>query len=70
MTTMTLTLEIAPELEQVLRASAERAGLAPDRYVLDLLQERLAPSNGGPTGLPDAEAALLERINEGLPPAT
>jgi hypothetical protein len=67
---MTLTLEISPELEEALRASAERAGLAPDRYVLDLLRERLTPANGGPTGLPAAEAALLERINEALPEAT
>jgi hypothetical protein len=68
---MTLTLEISPELEQALRASAERAGLPPDRYVLDLLQERLSPINGGrTTGLPAAEATLLERINEGLPEGT
>jgi hypothetical protein len=67
---MTLTLELSPELEEVLRANAERAGLPPDRYVLDLLQERLAPTNGGPTGVPRAEAELLERINEGLTEAT
>jgi hypothetical protein len=36
---MTLTLEIGPDLEQALRASAERAGLEPGRYVLDLLNE-------------------------------
>lgn len=64
---MTLTLEIGPELEAALRATAERLGLAPDRYVLDLLRERLIPTNGGPAGLTAAEAALLERINEGLP---
>lgn len=67
---MTITLEISPELEQALRATAERAGLAPERYVLDLLRERLIPTNGGPTGLPAAEAALLERINDPLPEAT
>jgi hypothetical protein len=67
---MTLTLEISPELEEALRATAERAGLAPDRYVIDLLQERLTPANGGPAGLPQAEAELLARINEGLPEST
>jgi hypothetical protein len=67
---MTLTLEISPELEAALRERAERIGLAPDRYVIDLLQERLAPTNDGPTGLPAAEVALLERINEGLAEAT
>ena len=67
---MTLTLEIDPELETALRAMAADAGLPPDRYVLDLLHERLQPTDGGPKGLPPAEVVLLERINEGLPPAT
>ena len=66
---MTLTLEIGPELETALRVMAAGAGLPPDRYVLDLLQERLQSTNGG-KGLPHAEAVLLERINRGLPPAT
>jgi hypothetical protein len=43
-TPMTRTREISPELEKTLRTSAERAGLAPDRYVLDLLQSY--PSTG------------------------
>lgn len=67
---MPFTLELTPEMEEALRATAKRAGIAPDRYVLDLLQERLTPANGGPTGLPPAETRLLERINEGLPEAT
>lgn len=67
---MTLTLEIGAELERALRAMAAGAGLPPDRYVLDLLQERLTSPNGGPQSLPPAEAVLLERINEGLPLAT
>jgi hypothetical protein len=67
---MTLTLDIDPELETALRAMAADAGLPPDRYVLDLLHERIQPTNGGPKGLPQAEAVLLEQINEGLPPTT
>jgi hypothetical protein len=67
---MTLTLEIGPELEQALQATAIRTGLPPERYVLNLLQEQLIPVNGGPAGLPPAEAGLLERINEALPEAT
>src|SRR5947207_1310723 len=66
---MTLTLKIGPELEAALRATAERAGLAPDRYVLDLLRERISPPGGGQAGLPRPEAELLERISEGLPEA-
>jgi hypothetical protein len=67
---MTLKLEITPELEAELRETAERAGLPPDRYVLGLVQERLAPSSPGPTGLGSAQSALLERIGEGLPQET
>ena len=67
---MTLALEISSELEEALRTTAEGAGLALERYVLDLLRERLTPTDGGPTGLPRMEAELLEQINEGLPEAT
>src|SRR2546427_412913 len=67
---MTLTLEISPELEETLRAIAAREGLAPDRYVLDLLQERLARDRNVPPHLPRAQAELLQRINAGLPEAT
>jgi hypothetical protein len=63
---MTLTLEISPELAETLRAIAAREGVAPDRYVLDLLQERLDRDQH----LPRAEAELLQRINKGLPEAT
>ena len=38
--------------------------------MLDLLCERLTPAGEGPRGLPAAEAALLERINEALPETT
>jgi hypothetical protein len=67
---MTLTLEINPELEELLHAMAARAGLAPDRYVLRVLQERLTQDQVRPPDLPLEELALLERINEGLPEET
>lgn len=67
---MTFTLEVTPELEQGLRASAVRADLPPNRSVRDVLKERLSPANRGPAGLPRAEADLLERVNEGLPEGT
>jgi hypothetical protein len=67
---MTLTLEISPELAETLRAIAAREGVAPDQYVLDLLQERLDRDQNLPPHLPRAEAELLQRINEGLPEAT
>jgi hypothetical protein len=67
---MTLTLEINPELEELLRAMAARAGLPPDRYVLSVLQERLAQDQARPPDPARGERALLEKINEGLPDET
>ncbi len=67
---MTLTLEISPELEATLHAIAAREGVPPDRYVLDLLQERLMRDQTLPPHLPRAEAELLQQINEGLPEKT
>jgi hypothetical protein len=64
---MTLTLEIGPELEETLRRIAERAGLPPDRYVLDVLQERLERDQELPTHLSCEESRLLNQINQGLP---
>ena len=63
---MTLTLEITPDLEAVLRETAEREGVPPDRYVLNLLQERLHRNKTAPSRLPREEVRLLEKINEGL----
>jgi hypothetical protein len=68
---MTITLEIAPELEEVLRRSAQRAGLPPDGYVLKVLQERLLGGGGRlPPHLSPEETKLLQQINQGLPPET
>ena len=67
---MTITLEITPELEEVLRRSAQRAGLPPDDYVLKVLQERLGGEARLPPHLPREETELLQQINQGLPPET
>jgi len=67
---MTLALEISPELAERLHAIAAREGVAPDRYVLDVLQERLERERNLPPHLPRREAELLQRINEGLPETT
>jgi hypothetical protein len=40
---MTLTLHLPPELEQRLIQEAERQGLAPDAYTLQLLAKSLPP---------------------------
>jgi hypothetical protein len=67
---MTITLKITPELEEVLRRSAQRAGLPPDGYILKLLQERLGAGERLPPHLPDEETQLLQEISQGLPPET
>jgi hypothetical protein len=67
---MTITLEITPDLEELLRETAEREGLAPDRYVLNLLRQQLKRNQTTPPHLPREEAELLQKINQGLPEAT
>jgi hypothetical protein len=44
--------------------------VAPDRYVLDVLQERLERERNLPPHLPRRESELLQRINQGLPETT
>ena len=67
---MTITLEIAPEMEEVLRRSAESAGLPPGGYILKVLQERLDGEGRLPPHLSDEETRLLQQIGQGLPPKT
>jgi hypothetical protein len=69
---MLITLEIAPELEQQLRQEAARAGLAPDAYILQAVQERLMQMSHRHPSTPrlsPEEARLLAKINLGLSPA-
>jgi hypothetical protein len=67
---MTITLEITPDLEALLRETAEREGLTPDRYVLHLLRQQLKRSQTTPPHLSREEAELLQKINQGLPETT
>lgn len=68
---MTLTLDIAPELESRLRREAAQKGLDPAGYVLKVLGELLGKTRAGSTARLDAEEArLLLKINEGLPEST
>jgi hypothetical protein len=59
-----------PELEERLRQRAERAGLAPDGYVLKLLEEQFGNGQRLPSHLPPEESRLLQEINRGLPTET
>ncbi|MGQ0591465.1 MAG: hypothetical protein ACT4QB_02135 [Gammaproteobacteria bacterium] len=64
---MTLTIEITPELESQVREQATRRGLGAGEYITTILREYLRHSPDTPC-LPEAEAHLLQQINEGLPP--
>lgn len=67
---MTVTLEIAPEVAEALRAMAQNAGLEPERYIARALTELVARHRGSPTPLPREEAVLLQQISQGLPVET
>lgn len=68
---MIITIEIAPDLEQQLRQEAARAGLAPDAYVMQAVQERLTQTSHRHRPAPrlsPEEAQLLAKITLGLSP--
>lgn len=65
---MTLTLDLSPELEAELRSLAAEEGLAPDTYVVRLLQDRVQRRQS--PRLPSEESTILQQINEGLPAET
>jgi hypothetical protein len=65
---MLLTINITPELEAQLRDEAAKEGLDANAYIVHTLEERLRPSQDHrPPHLPEAEAYLLQQINQGLP---
>ncbi len=66
---MTLTIEIDRELEEQLRTEAARAGLDPDQYIVNALEERLREraSPRDTARLTVAESELLQKINQGMP---
>ena len=70
-TRMLITIEIAPDLEQQLRQEAASAGLAPEAYILQAVQERLTQTSHRHRPAPrlsPEEAQLLAKINLGLSP--
>lgn len=63
---MTITIDIAPELEQRLRDEAARAGLDTGTFIVNTLEKRLTPTPASPEHLSRDEAELLGQINLGL----
>ena len=69
---MTLNIELDPELEAQLREEAARTGSDANAFVVRTLEERLRRGRrqGVATHLSQEEAALLQKINQGMPEAT
>lgn len=68
---MTITIEIAPKLERQIRQEAARVGLAPEAYIVEAVQERLAqtrPRRRHAPRLSPEEVRLLSKINLGVSP--
>lgn len=63
---MTLTLDLATDLEHQILQEASRRGLDVKSFVLDLLREALASRPLSESALSESE--LLEEINQGFPP--
>jgi hypothetical protein len=62
--TVTLTLELNPELEERLSREARRQGVPADAYTLKLLEEHLPPSTRS-SELTDLLQAWIEENDEG-----
>ncbi len=69
---MTMTIDLTPELETQLQEVAAKEGMAPDRFVLDTLREKLYRDRAaqGVPHLSKVESELMQRINQGLPEET
>ncbi|HZG68458.1 MAG TPA: hypothetical protein VEZ12_17070 [Herpetosiphonaceae bacterium] len=66
---MTITLELAPELERQLQQAAAQAGLSPDVYIVETLRGHLLPAPRQQVDvqrLSSAESELLLAINHSL----
>jgi hypothetical protein len=66
---MTITIELAPDLERQIQQAATQAGLAPDAYILEAIRARLEQNQTTPASAPhlsETEADLLLKINHSL----
>jgi hypothetical protein len=66
---MTITIEINPEIESQLQYAAALAGVAPETYIVGLLQQNLRRAtvrHKTDRSLPRQEAELLQKINRSL----
>lgn len=64
---MSITLEIAPELEKQIQQAAAKVGLSPNAYILESITTRLHQTYQQPisaTHLSSVEADLMQKINQ------
>lgn len=63
---MSLVLDLPEEVEQQVRREAERVGLAPQVYLLQILEKSLSREASLPPRLSSEETALLLQLDLGL----
>ena len=67
---MTLTIDIAPDLQARLNKEAARSGMDTGVYIARMLEERLRRKRRPTPRLSSRESESLEKINVGLPEET
>ncbi len=69
---MTLEIKLSPQLEQQLQQAAAQAGMSPDLYVIQLVEQGLTladtPQRQSSGRFSATETKLLQRINHSLSP--
>ena len=66
---MTISIDLAPELENEIKQAASKAGVSPDAYILESVVQRLHPVKHRQTKtlkLSKVESVLLLKINQSL----
>ena len=63
---MSLSIDIAPDLQVRLNKEAARAGMDAGAYIARMLEERLGRKRRSTARLSDRESILLEKVNVGL----
>lgn len=66
---MTISIDIAPELENEIKQAATKAGVSPDDYILESVVQRLHPvrhRQSKISRLSKLESELLQKINQSL----
>ena len=63
---MTISIDLAPELEQQLRDAAAKVGLDTRAYIVNTLEQRLRYTRPEAPHISSAEAKLLHKINLGV----